>query len=345
MISLITLVLLLEKNSYSTNTNSKIITDGLNFESLKLKNYFDIKNYKRNRISDSPVTDFLSKNTILNTKHQKISKRNEYTNSRSISIANTFFCYCSSTSPGGAVYVNNKDSSLSLQKTIFLRCTSRSSQTIKERTEASGGALFSYSSTTSISYSCFDSCNSNKIGLAFYSQVVNDKEHVFNYLTISRSFSTTGKFTFCMDSGNAEVLGLNSTRNKATTASSGGFGSCPLPTTSQIRFCQFERNSGRSIFYLQTNEEPDYFSSSCNFINNTLHSDHLAVLCCSSGLSIKKFLFVDNTANLIYSLSKITLISCSTDQQTFGKCKFSLVNCKVSELNLEPSKIKFMEVC
>ena len=289
---------------------------------------------------------YLEKDSIISSEFLKYYKRKEFTNSNSIHLANSIFCYCSSPLSGGAVYIHGIRTYVSLQRMIFLRCISKFYQSINEREFASGGAVFCYSKTTHISYTCFDSCNSKFIGLAFYSQIQNEQDHVVNYSSVSLSFSTVGKFAFCMEGGISHVDNLNSTKNKAESTSGGGFGSYPIPQNGFIKYSQFERNSGKKIFMLQLENDKNHQINSCNFINNTLLHSSLAILCCSSGLILKKFYFVANEGNLIYTLSYISLVSCVTDQESFGlspNCK--LQNCKVKKLDTEPLKLKFMQVC
>ena len=300
---------------------------------------------QKNLEKNAKIESILARDVSLNTGMKRVTRRIEPNPIEKLLIKNTFFSYCSSLKVGGAIFVSSDFSNVDLTRCVFNRCSTRDYQTFKERKGASGGAFLIQSKSISLSFLCVENCQSNGVGISFYSQTQAKERHTLNYSSMSLSHTSYGKDGFCMDGGILEISFLNSTRNKGIHSSAGATGAKPLPADGFLRYSHFSENSGYSIFTFQQEILKKKGNSHCNFVNNTLDTKNdVGILCLSPELVLSKFVFISNKGTPIFSVGSVFLINCCTDAESFGENvvdDLSFVNHKEAT----QEKIKFMNVC
>ena len=317
--------------------------------SIKLNNFLKSKFQKQKyslKFQKLPFVNFLDSNLYYSSSLTKFSKRIEPLQTEQITISNTLFTYCSSLKLGGALFISSDFSDVELRRCIFNRCSTRDYKTVNRRKDASGGAFFIYSKTAIYSFICCENCQSNGVGVSFYSQSVEQNHsHSLKYASVSLSSTSYGRDSFCLENGYVFIEHLNSSKNKGTFGTGGSIGSKPLPKTGYLRFSHFSENKGQSIFMLQFEMTQEKGNSHCNFVNNTLNKrSSLGLLCISPNMVISKFFFIDNNGVNIFAISPVYLVNCYTDSKTFGENVIddsSYVEC--NKTNVET--IVFIEVC
>jgi len=292
----------------------------------------------------SVFKNILTSTIDVNNFVSRVSDTRIYEQSPTVEINHTQFIACSSNNAGGAFIINDENCDFKLMHCLFFQCYSRGIRDFNDRVGVSGGAFAFSGKSSEISFICVDKSISNGVGIAFYIQVLHEQMDNLNHSTICRTKTQNGKYCFCIEGGISTLVGVNSTSNDGKIASGGCFGFKPLAYSGFIRFCQFSKNGGISVFQFQVASMEDRGNKMCNFINNTLNSDYTGVLCISSELRIKRFYFFGNNATPVYTTSKMFLISCHTDWSTFG-AKNPDGGCKVGVTSFKEAKLIFMQVC
>ena len=168
---------------------------------------------------------------------------------------------------GGAVFLYNDGGSFTVSKCFFFECNSTSLYSNPKRSQASGGAVYSFGKSI-FTDNCFNNCHSfNGFGGGCYygtnlNNQINQNRNSY-YLC-----SSIHGGSFLSDFGYQQLYNINSSYSTSTSDISGG-GSTMYPSSSISQYIQLFKLSGSSSWNIESQSGTTSNFKNSNIINSS----------------------------------------------------------------------------
>jgi len=226
---------------------------------------------------------------VLGCEKEKIDQGRSYVN-KNISISNCFFSrYVTYSESGGVIYVFVCSYSMYLNYSMFYNCTCSSY----------GGAIYFYSINSCLRMICANRCSCGASDCYHFAWCFASQMNQVEYLSISNcSSSSSGRFSFGINSVNQRIDNTNSSMNNANEGSGISIYS---QTSSTSSHCTFSNNKASQCICIDFYSTIGTISMSySNIVHNNSPSDKGVVNAFGIGSLKMMYCIFHNNQNCLF---------------------------------------------